>query len=655
MAVLILNIRSIRCLLTFLGTLVCLPGFSQQASERPLLPGDTAAIFSRLYIPPNVMHLYPDSAFRIASRNLEQSRILGYTYGAGWSLMDLGLLAQDKGQYPESIRLFNDAMELLQRTAKGPRETPRLLSYIGNAYNYMGNVQLGLHYQLKALDLAQNFYPDINVDYIYNNTAAIFSAMNRSPEVIRYYMDQAERLAIRFRNYPLLGAISLNKGNNYLAARAPDSCAYYLQRAVQLGRASGDLRVEYIALMNTGVLWLERDRPDSAIVYLQQARTGEQAIPLAARKLLAGSLGRAYLFNGRAQEADPLIREQYRDAVDTKDTVSLRDAYYNMFLLEDKLGRYREASRFAGDYIRLNEKLSGQAIYESVNEQEIQYRSAEKEKDLVGKQLKIARQEKLLATQNTWLTVIIGGIVTLLLLAAFAWHRYTSRQKLLRARLRDLEQTTQIETLKATIQGEEQERIRIARELHDGLGAMTSTARINLGLLKQQDAESAQVLQSTTRLLDEISADLRFTAHNMMPRALMEKDLPKAVATFCEYIGRNKPFTINVQTFGDFTLLPEYYLLSTYRIVQELVHNAEKHAGATAIFVQLSYRDALLSITVEDDGKGFDARTVTLRKGLGLDSIRGRAQSLGGDLVIDSAPGSGTSVTLDIQTLIPVT
>lgn len=588
----------------------------------------------------------------VASRSLEQSRQLNYNYGMGCSLKNLGLLAQYKGQYKESIERFTEATDYFEKAAKGGQEIPRMLSYIGNSYTYMGHLRLALHYQLKALDLANNFYPNINVDYLYNNIAVILSRTNRNPEVISFYLGQAERMAIQFKDYSMLAALNLNKGNNYLYARSFDSCDYYLRRAVIMGRASGDRSVAYAGLMNIGILWLEKQQPDSALIYLLRAEKGTSFLPLAARKLFAGTLGRAYLFNNKPQEARPLIQKQYQDALGTKDTVSLKNAYYNMFLLMNKLGQYQAASRFADDFITLNEKLSGQAIFESVNDREIQYRSAEKEKDIIEKELRIARQEQEIATKNKWLALIIGGIAALSLLAILLRNRYRSRQKLLQARLRDIEQSARIETLKATIEGETQERIRIARELHDGLGAMTSAARINLGLLTRelQGAAPAEILNNTTQLLDEISADLRFTAHNMMPRALMEKDLPQAISTFCEYVGRNKPFTIHVQVFGAFGTLPETYLLSAYRMVQELVHNAEKHAHASRILVQLSYRDGLLSLTVEDDGQGFDSRAVKLSKGLGLDSIRGRAESLGGILSIDSSPGNGTSVTIDIPT-----
>jgi len=592
----------------------------------------------------------PDSGLVELAQYEARSRALGFSYGLGKTRMYQALLLNRMSHYDTAIGLLAAAMTEFDRTVRGQEEMPRLLSQTGNIYLSKGAYEKGLKFQLKALDIAARDYPDRNVDYIYSNVAAILATIGRPPATIRHYLEQAEQMAFRYRNFYLMSTLENNKGTSYAQTGQYDSSLLCFRRAVMFSRSSCRIDNECVALINIGDYFLKTGAPDSALHYLYEAREKAAYLSMAARERLNISLALAYMEMGWPQKARPLVLQSYQNALDKKDSVALREAYRDLSRLYADLNDFKKGYQFAWDYIVLDHKLEGRATVDNINQLELDYRTAEKEKELISKRLMIARQEKALASRNTWLAIFIGGVAGLCLLLLLFRSRYRSRQKLLQARLHDMEQIAQIENLKATIQGEAQERIRIARELHDGLGAMTSAARINLGLLKHQDAASAQVVQSTAQLLDEISADLRFTAHNMMPQALMEKDLPKAVATFCEYVGRNKPFTITLQTFGAFERLPQFYLLGIYRIIQELVHNAEKHAGASTILVQLSYTDDLLSVTVEDDGRGFDLGAVPSRKGLGLDSIRSRVKSLGGSLTVDTAPGKGTSVVIDIHT-----
>ncbi len=594
----------------------------------------------------------PDSGLAQLAQYEARSRALSFSYGLGKTRMYQGLFLNRMGNYDTAVGLLAAAMTEFDKTGQGKQEMPRLLSQTGNIYLNKGRYEEGLKFQLKALDIATRDYPDMNVDYIYSNVAAILAIIRRPPASIRHYLELAEQMAFRHRNFYLMSTLENNKGTSYAGTGQYDSSLLCFRRAVMFSRSSCRTDNECVALINIGDYFLKTGTPDSALQYLYQARDKVAFVPVAVREKLNTVLALAYMEMGWPQKARPLVLQSYQNALAKKDSVGLQNAYQDLSRLYGDLNDFKKGYGYAWDYILLNHKLESRETLDNINQLELDYRTAEKEKELMGKQLMIVRQEKSLAARNTWLAVFIGGIAGLCLLLLLFRSRYRSRQRLLQARLRDMEQIAQIENLKATIQGEAQERIRIARELHDGLGAMTSAARINLGLLTREEhgGTSAEILHTTTQLLDEISADLRFTAHNMMPQALMEKDLPKAVAAFCEYVGRNKPFTIAVQVLGSFQALPEAYLLSAYRMVQELVHNAEKHANAASILVQLSYRDRLLMITVEDDGKGFDMRATPQRKGMGLESIRSRVKGLGGTLSVDSTPGKGTAICIEIRT-----
>lgn len=239
--------------------------------------------------------------------------------------------------------------------------------------------------------------------------------------------------------------------------------------------------------------------------------------------------------------------------------------------------------------------------------------------------------------------ILLG--LTLLLLRIIQHNR----KRILLQRIRNMEQEKEIEKLQATIAGEECERSRIARELHDGLSAMVAAAKMNLAVLGRESdaAMRSEVYQNTLDLLDEVGTELRLTAHNMMPTAIATHSLDEAIANFCNYAVKGKNINIDFQAYGDFGQLPDKYRLTVYRIIQELVNNVVKHAKASNALVQLMLQDGILSITVEDNGKGMNENPAS--EGMGMHSIRDRVKSLQGQISFNARSNKGTSVYIEFD------
>jgi two-component system, NarL family, sensor kinase len=138
-------------------------------------------------------------------------------------------------------------------------------------------------------------------------------------------------------------------------------------------------------------------------------------------------------------------------------------------------------------------------------------------------------------------------------------------------------------------------------------------------------------------------------AHNLMPEALVKFGLDEAVKDFCSSIQSSSSLKVVYQQLGEKRKLTNTAEVFTYRIIQELVNNAVKHAVAKQIIVQLNINTHKLSITVEDDGKGFNINTIANSKGAGMDNIKYRVQYFNGTLDIVTAPGKGTSVNIELN------
>lgn len=191
---------------------------------------------------------------------------------------------------------------------------------------------------------------------------------------------------------------------------------------------------------------------------------------------------------------------------------------------------------------------------------------------------------------------------------------------------------------------EEKERSRIARDLHDGVCGTLAAVKMHLSAVQAQHTfgESADFKQAL-HLLDAVSNEVRKTAHSLMPEVLQKYGLDEALHHYCQNLAPCCSANINYYRAGDPLRFDAGFELATYRITQELMHNAIRHAQASQVLVQLDLQEDLV-LTIEDDGIGF--REEQLRPGSGLDNLRQHVNSLGGAICWESQESEGTAVTI---------
>jgi len=164
--------------------------------------------------------------------------------------------------------------------------------------------------------------------------------------------------------------------------------------------------------------------------------------------------------------------------------------------------------------------------------------------------------------------------------------------------------------------------------------------------------DNAQAFERSMDMLDSSIKEMRRVAHNMMPEALVKFGLDTALKDFCNDINQSGALKVDYQSLGmEQEVIDQTTSITIYRIVQELIHNTMKHAAATTAIVQLSKTDGQLSITVEDDGKGFDPVILQAVKGIGWTNIKSRVDFLKGILDVQSDAGKGTSVHIEFNSI----
>ena len=202
------------------------------------------------------------------------------------------------------------------------------------------------------------------------------------------------------------------------------------------------------------------------------------------------------------------------------------------------------------------------------------------------------------------------------------------------------------------LQGEEQERTRLAKDLHDGLGGMLSGIKYTLNNMRGNlimTPENDMAFERSIDMLDRSIKEMRRVAHNMMPESLVKFGLDIALKDFCSDINQSGIMKITYQSYGmEQKAIDQPKSISIYRIVQELINNALKHSGAKETLVQLSLSEGLLSVTVEDDGRGFEISNIDNAAGMGWNNIKNRVEFLKANIDIHSQPDKGTSVHIEI-------
>ena len=211
-----------------------------------------------------------------------------------------------------------------------------------------------------------------------------------------------------------------------------------------------------------------------------------------------------------------------------------------------------------------------------------------------------------------------------------------------------------VKSLLANQKAVETERTRLARDLHDGLGGMLSGIKLTLGSIsgnKVLTENHAVVFTKVLYQLDNTIAEMRRVVHSMIPEALLKFGLTEAVEDYCEGINESNSVKMKFTAIGLLQPLPQTTEIVLYRIFQELSNNAIKYAAAKNIFVQLNKHERGITLTVDDDGKGFETTTLANIRGDGLKNVQSRIDYLKGSWEIHSSAGKGTSVIIEIPLL----
>lgn len=581
----------------------------------------------------------------------------------------------------------------------------KALSSYYRAYNYYGPVNADtLGYYLKLADSLLRGFKDPEAYSVrgtcWQNLGLVQQIRADERGALALFTQKARPLAILSGDSILLGKVSLsiamicmNVGQREKAEKYFSESLFYLEKAKRFNPRRLELLVEgYVSQaendINIGKLERAKGLLGKAKAILENYPETNLYIPYyyaegiyfdemgnfpAALKSLSEGIRLSQkfhhtLFYYRLKQARYYI---YRDmgnyekaVVEMEEMASRPDnlpsnekmfarELYRIYL---KLGKRDLALKWTLKYITLSDSLYNSDYQQQVVDLEAKYQTSESQKKIALLQAQKDKADYAVNVNRFWMILLSVVSLFLLVFAILGWMYFNNNRKLsqqkelnYKQQIVEADQLRQMQVTRALLQGEEKERKRMARDLHDGLGGLLAGVKLNLSRYlqsKKDEGEKQDELGSIVDQLDVSFRELRRIARNMIPESLLQFGLEAALRDMCHSMS-NDILRVEFQAFDIRSDIREDKQVMIYRIVQELVSNAVRHSDASEVLVQCSQNEHLFFITVEDNGKGLDKGKTNENKGIGLENIQSRVQYLDGKIDFLSEKDEGTTVNIE--------
>ena len=334
-----------------------------------------------------------------------------------------------------------------------------------------------------------------------------------------------------------------------------------------------------------------------------------------------------------------------------------KNVYYNLANCYADLDSFEKAHTYLNRYSLLNDSISDKSMIESLNNLTVKHQSDENKKknEILELEKKYAEKENVQQRYTLYVLLIILGLV--LILFYYMIRFYTQKiknekiitdqnEEISNQKINKLESELKIKSMESMIDGQEKERERIAQDLHDSLGGMLSSIKLQFENTKVKLDQNHPELNKTSRLLDNAVEEVRNISRNLQPSALARLGLIAALKDLINRYDDDAYPEIFLQYYNMPEDLDNLKSLAIYRVIQELLNNSLKHANANEILIELSKDGEELLVQYEDDGVGFDVEKGY--RGLGLENIKSRINYLKASISFDSEKNKGTSVLIHV-------
>ena len=510
-------------------------------------------------------------------------------------------------------------------------------SNLGHYYYQIGNYQKGADAHFAAARIADEFQDSMSLARSYNNLGNIFIKLDNYTQALEYY-----QLAYRItRDNNFTGGLAHVLGNLgivYRKMEMPDSARAVIRQSLAIHKQLQLKNQEALNYSNLGSIFEEMGQNDSAAYYYQKYFDISDSINNLGGKVSAliqlaniektkKNVQGAFGFLGQAL---PLVNQYGSHEYS-------REYFHLLSELQAMAGNYDEAFDARLEYERWKDSTITDEHLKEIERLKMQYETEQKENEILLLSRQNLIQEQTLERRTLMIRALVIGFVAVLIIALLSFMLYMQR-------MRNRQQLNLIDAMAHT---QETERRRIANALHDSIGSSLAGLKMQLESVLAENVSQTSSAGKMQSLIDETASEVRRISHDLIPGVLLKLGLDESLRDLIENIKTHSQVNATFFSYGLEERLPTELEVKIYRMSQELVQNAIKHGQPANLIFQLTKHPEIVNIIIEDDGPGFDSNNIN-NGGLGLKNLRLQIQKLNGDIQIDSKPGKGTSVILNL-------
>jgi len=518
---------------------------------------------------------------------------------------------------------------------------------IGSFYMRMADYDSAAVYYHKAIHVYENMGGEKRLGVLFANLGKVYHMLDDFDNA-RKYLTLSLEYSEKYENYRTMASTITKLGNLSMDQKLYDEALGYYMRSESIHDQNKNMDVLGLShlYLDYGVVYRYLNNFDLAMEYINKALRYYREHDIA-EGMIAAWQTKAYAFMDRKQYKQALT---YLDSCVLKsqltgDMLRLKEALHTCANIYYESNDCKQAFNYLIRYYSLKDSIFSLEQTEIVNELLLKY---EKEKDriqMLEKDVKILRINKL---RNIYLFTGLGIFAVSIFLIIYIRQTARKNRIISEQRIIQLEEEKKLLAARFLVEGQEEERKRIATELHDGLGVLLSATKLQFTSIKDVKPENKPLIEKATQFLEQATSDVRKISHNMMPGLLTKLGLCEALEDLFEKLEDTEGMDAVCEIQGAHERLPQNQEIMIYRIVQEMVNNTLKHSGAKKISLRINVLPSKLDILFSDNGKGFDLDKMLEKKSIGLQSIISRVKFLNGTVSINSSPGKGTEFAMQI-------
>ncbi len=556
------------------------------------------------------------------------------------------------------------------------------------ALNTKGDFDTSLEVNLWSLALAEEKGDSLNIAKSLVNTANVYNFKGLFEDAIQYYVKAAGYFE-RLHEEHFLNIIYQNLGVVFDVTGQFERSLDYASKSVPMSRRVGDSLTHANVLINMAGTLSSMNLYDSAIRLATDGlsiaeRIKNRSVGLNAHLALADIFyskkeyqkSNAYFQRSLAEAQklhydesvstalqglamNSLATENYKDAdryimqafeISKRHGVfeTLNQQYPLIADIKAHLGDHASAYKFLLEYVALNDSLNSASLKKTMHELERKYQVEKKEREMAEKQLELEENKASIQKKNLWLAASVVGIVMIFSLLLYGYRLYKKKQQFHEQYVKTLQKEQELAELKASLQGREQERSRIAAEMHDDLGTgVTSILFLAEGLRQsnEQSAETKKIVDTARNLMAQVNEII----WSMNSEYDTLEDLVAYIRnTMSEFLSTiNLDYEFHVPEEIPSVKLSGIERRNIYLVVKEVINNIVKHANATRVDISFSF-DGQLKIIIHDNGKGIDFSSQR-RFSNGLKNMESRMRVVNGNFTIRNEGGTLAELTVPLS------